>query len=265
MSYTYLLEVGAASTAACFLDIDQFAPLKLSQKTEQSYCKDNAIGFSQNSQFGMTCKPSTGHPGAGGLTLSAVDSLARILVQQEKVSDSVVSEVGYGASLPASLAKYDPATHSLKTAQCSLLEDSIGCSLTLPRWGSMRNGAVYQQPIVALGMRETEFGYLLPTVNTSGLDGGSNSRKANRKRMMLPTIKAQDSRHASTRHIDPKSPHWESNLGEVLVALTGLKKWSPDFAEWLMGFPIGATASSPLGMDKFHEWLQQHSLYLKRG
>ena len=172
-----------------------------------------------------------------------------------------ISAAGKGAGISGErsglLAKYDPDTHSLKTAQCSLVEDLTECSVTLPRWGSMRNGVVFQRPIVELGMRETGFGYLLPTVNTTGLDGGSNSRKAIKKRM-LPTIVKQDSRHAVSRHINPKSNHWESNLGEVLVALTGLKKWSRNFAEWMMGWPIGHTVLQPLETDKYQLWLQQH-------
>jgi hypothetical protein len=260
MSFTYLLEGEEEYMADCYLDIKQSAPLKSTQKIELSFCKGNETAFSQNFQSGMMLNHSTGRLGADKSILSPEASRAKTLAQQEKAQDLAESEVDYGASSPVLLAKYDPDTHSLKTAQCSLLEDLTGCLPTLPRWGTMRNGAVYQQAIVELGMRETEFGYLLPTVNTTGLDGGSNSRKANRKRMMLPTIKAQDSRHASTRHINPKSDHWESNLGEVLVALTGLKKWSPDFAEWHMGWPIGATASFPLEMDKYQEWLQQHSI-----
>ena len=31
-----------------------------------------------------------------------------------------------------------------------------------------------------------------------------------------------------------------------------------DWSEWLMGFPIGWTDLKPLGMDKFHQWLNSH-------
>jgi hypothetical protein len=34
---------------------------------------------------------------------------------------------------------------------------------------------------------------------------------------------------------------------------------SPEFVEWLMGWPIGHTASEPVAMDRFREWLRQHS------
>ena len=90
-----------------------------------------------------------------------------------------------------------------------------------------------------------------------GFGRGEQFTQSNKKRM-LPTIVKQDSRHAVSRHINPKSNHWESNLGEVLVALTGLKKWSRNFAEWMMGWPIGHTVLQPLETDKYQLWLQQH-------
>lgn len=55
-----------------------------------------------------------------------------------------------GSSSPVALAYYDPATHSLKMSQRSLFEDSTLSSLTLPRWGTMRNGRLYALPMLAL-------------------------------------------------------------------------------------------------------------------
>lgn len=33
---------------------------------------------------------------------------------------------------------------------------------------------------------------------------------------------------------------------------------NPEWVEWLMGWPIGWTASRPLGMDKFRRWWSSH-------
>jgi hypothetical protein len=35
---------------------------------------------------------------------------------------------------------------------------------------------------------------------------------------------------------------------------------NPTWVEWLMGWPTGWTELKPLGMDKFREWQQQHSI-----
>ena len=238
-------------------DTEQSAQSNLSHTHKPCLLHDKTMEASRLSRFGMMCEPLTESLGVELLTWWLAAFPVKTYPQQEKAQESVEKEADCGQKWLGLLAKYDPDTHSLKTAQCSLVEDLTECSVTLPRWGSMRNGVVFQRPIVELGMRETGFGYLLPTVNTTGLDGGSNSRKAIKKRM-LPTIVKQDSRHAVSRHINPKSNHWESNLGEVLVALTGLKKWSRNFAEWMMGWPIGHTVLQPLETDKYQLWLQQH-------
>ena len=144
-------------------------------------------------------------------------------------------------------------------------------------------------------IKETEYG-LLPnnetffhTPNTTGLDGGSNSRKALKKRMeqwptptaglskhgatpeywenriakgrqsdthmevlkkMWRTPKAQDSRHAS----------WDrgkSNLGEQVAGLHNGGHLNPTWTEWLMGWPLEWTDLKPLEMDKSHFVQQQ--------
>ena len=101
---------------------------------------------------------------------------------------------------------------------------------------------------------------LYPTPNCSGMDGGSNSRKANKKRgihqKLYPTPKCQDSRVALIdRH--------KSNLGKVVhggieTLPTKTARLNPNWVEWLMGWPIGWTDLKPLGMDKFRLWWQQH-------
>ena len=62
---------------------------------------------------------------------------------QEQERAFTVHAQAYGQSSPVSLAKYDPATHSLKIPQLSLFEASPSSLQTLPRWGWMRGGAVW--------------------------------------------------------------------------------------------------------------------------
>lgn len=136
------------------------------------------------SRFGQTCKPLTDDHGEALLTWYRAGFLAKTSAQPEKEQALTESARACGVTSHALLAKYDPATHSLKTAQCSLLEDLTECSVTLPRWGSMRNGDVFLQVKSTRITGVTESG-LLPdghnyhhTPNTHGMDGGSNSRKA---------------------------------------------------------------------------------------
>lgn len=116
------------------------------------------------SRFGQTCKPLTDDHGEALLTWYRAGFLAKTSAQPAKAQGSMESAQACGATSHALLAKYDPATHSLKTAQCSLLEDLTECSVTLPRWGSMRNGDVYLQVKSARITGVTESGlWVTPT------------------------------------------------------------------------------------------------------
>ena len=187
----------------------------------------------------------------------------------------------------ASLAKFNLGTYSWRTAQCSLLEDLIPSSLTLPKWGLMRNGALYPQQKLAHHTVENEFG-LLPnnvnffhTPNTTGLDGVSNSRKALIKRSQsFPTPRANDAQKrgnfditnprnglpAAVRMWPTPTAHMAKETNSPSEALRNEPSLSsrvggqlnPMWVEWLMGWPLGWTDLKPLAMDKFQEWQQQH-------
>jgi hypothetical protein len=51
------------------------------------------------------------------------------------------------------------------------------------------------------------------------------------------------------------------NHPDVRGDLTG-GTLNPDWTEWLMGWPIGHTASAPLATDKFQQWLRSHGVFL---
>ena len=75
------------------------------------------------------------------------------------VQDLTENAAECGTTWPASLAKYDPATHTLKTPQLSLIEDLTGCSVTLPRSGLMRNGECWERPMLEPTTNANESGF----------------------------------------------------------------------------------------------------------
>jgi hypothetical protein len=257
MSFTYSLALVGAFSAVNSLDTEQFAPLKSNLTQEPFLWHDKTMALSHRSQFGMTCEPLTDDLGAALLIWWLEDSRVKTSAQLEKAQELTESEADFGANLPALLAKYDPITHSLKTAQCSLLEDLTGCLPTLPRWGTMQNGVVYQRVIVGLGMREIEFGFSPNGVdtfhipNTTGLDGGSNSRKAMKKKALnFPTPTAHNAKeNNSPSELVRNTPTLATHAGGKL---------NPNWVEWLMGWHIGQTDLKPLVTGKSHYVLQQH-------
>lgn len=103
---------------------------------------------------------------------SQAASLARILALLEEGLESRENGRDSGVNSPASFAWYGPDSHSLKTAQCSLVADSMSSSPILPRSGSMRNGKLYQRPRLALRTGGNASGFW-PTIRaTDGERGG---------------------------------------------------------------------------------------------
>ena len=164
-------------------------------------------------------------------------------------------EVECGERWQGLLARLCPNTHLWKIPQCSLLEDSEQSLEIWPRWGTMQNGVCWEQPMLVQTIKETEFG-LLPnnetffhTPNTTGLDGGSNSRKALKKRMeKMPTPLSSD--YKGVQRIR------ENHQNDLAAVIGG--SVNPTFSEWLMGWPLEWTDLKPLEMDKCHFVQQQH-------
>jgi len=184
MSWLYSQALVAEYSAENSLDGEQSAPLN-GKPIQQAYCApDKMTDFSRLSRYGMTYKPLTETSGEELLTLYREGFHAKTLAQQEKAQELTESEAGCGEKWHASFVKYDPDSSLWKTPQCSLLGDSEEFLETWPQWGLMRNGECWEQRTLEQTIKGTESG-LSPngvdsfhTPNTTGLDGGSNSRRA---------------------------------------------------------------------------------------
>jgi DNA (cytosine-5)-methyltransferase 1 len=175
------------------LDGEQFVPLN-GKPIQQAYCApDKMTKFSRLSRFGMTYKPLTENLGEELLTLYLEDFHAKTSAQQDEAQELTENDQVCGSTWQGSLARLDPDTLLWKTAQCSLLEDLELSLQTFPRWGLMQNGALYPLPTLVQTISEKESGLepnnetFFHTPNTTGMDGGSNSRKALKKRLVWPT------------------------------------------------------------------------------
>jgi len=68
-------------------------------------------------------------------------------------------------------AFYDHDSSCLRTSQGTFLSDSMKSSVTLPKWGSMRSGALYERPTLVRPTAESDFS-LLPTPAGNDMGGG---------------------------------------------------------------------------------------------
>ena len=208
MSWHYLRVQGGESSQDICLGGEPCAPLKSKITHAEFYCNGKLMDSYLDSLSGTTFAHSMESHGEEKSMSSAVDFHAKTLVPQEKAQDLMESDQDFGEKWQGSFAKYNPDTHSLRTHQCSLFEDSTEYCVTLPRWGSMRTGECWEQQMLEQNTNATESGlWATPTTPSGGgTCGGSGAYKNALK---------------NGTHI----PH----------------SINPNLYEWLMGFPIGWT------------------------
>ena len=287
MSWLYSQALVEEFLEASSLDGEQSVQLN-GNPIPQAYCApDKMTDFSRLSRFGMTYKPLTENLGEALLTWYLEGFHAKTFPRPEKAQELTENDQECGEKWRASFTKYDPSSCSWKTHQCSLLGDLEGFSETWPQWGLMRDGECWEQRTLEQTIRGTESG-LSPngvdsfhTPNTTGLDGGSNSRKALKKKLeKLPTPCAGDYKSKPTSaswkakgainfslanpEIQAKwttptshnakecnSPSEKTRNTPTLAAQAG-GKLNPMWVEWLMGWPLEWTDLKPLVTDKSH-------------
>jgi len=132
--------------------------------TPQAYLPpDRMTAFSRPSRFGMTFAPLTDDHGAAVLTSFLAAFPARTSVWLAKAPALTEPDQACGPTWRASLARFDPATFSWKTAQRSLLADSDECSVIWPRSGMTAGGLCWELPTLERRTKETGSGLWLGT------------------------------------------------------------------------------------------------------
>ena len=203
---------------------------------QQAYCsQDKMMDCSHLSRFGMMFKPLMENLGEELLMLFLGDFHAKTLAQQELGGGLLEVEVQCGNTWRELLAKFNPDTALWKTAQCSLLEDLEQSLQTFPKWGSMRNGELWEQTTPGYLTEESEYGCWLPTPTVSMKNGAASKRY----------------RH-SEEYRGSMPMEW------IRVSKDCDQYFHPDYAELVMDFPDKWTDLKPLEMHKYQEWLDSH-------
>lgn len=253
MSYTYLQAEGAESSADSFSAIVHAAPWKSNHTAESNSSNGNETESCRGSQSGMMSQPSTASRGKESLTSSAVASLAKTSPAPEPpmaTKESKENGADYGVRWPASYAKWDAATSSWKTHQCSLLGGWEPFSETWPRWGMMHDGESYPLPPLAPPISESEFGYLpTPDASLGMFDGAASMDLVTCFNKELTGVRKSGVKIGSSLRWHPEFIHeWQRTGGEL----------NAEWIEALMGWPVGWTDCTPLETDKFQAWWQLH-------
>jgi hypothetical protein len=225
MSWHYLRAVAGEYLGDICSDGEPCVPLKSKITHAEFYYKGKLMDSYLDSLSGTIFAHSPDMNGEEKSMSSQGVFLAKTYLLQEKESGLMENAPDSGEKWRGSFAKYDPDTHSLRTHQCSLFEDSTEYCATLPRWGLMQGGECWELQMLEQNTGATESGlWATPTTPTGGGNvGGSGAYKS--------AIK-------NGTHV----PH----------------SINPSLYEWLMGFPIGWTDLKPLEMPKSPCALQPH-------
>jgi len=268
---------------------------------------------------GMTCDPLTDVHGEAVLTWFLAGFPVRTSHVLAKEPGSMESEAGCGWRWRESSVRWDRDSCSWRTRQCSLFGGLEEFSGTWWRWGMMRSGECWELMMPELhtdgrgsgcsdgeetwqtptaqdangrthhnqrdgSKRASLLGQvsMWPTPRTTGLDGGSNSRKAAKARGMWPTPPVDDSSNVTrqsgafqslTRSVREMLPtptvqdasnnggpsQMERNTPPLNAVAGGAL--NPRWVEWLMGWPLGWTDCGASGMDKFRQWCGSHGAH----
>lgn len=216
------------------------APLNVMPTQRPFWHRDKTMEPSDLSRSGLTCRALTADHGAALLTWYLAGFPAKTSASPVAATDSTANAQDFGWKWPGSFVKWDRATSSWKTRQCSLVEDSTEFSGTWPDWGLMRDGECSELTTLVPTSTASASGFWqTPTTR----DGKGQSGKGNR-------IKRGK---GGKLHV--------ANLCDQIVdcGRPDLVRSIP-FRYSLMGWPDGWTDFAPLATDKFQQWQQLHGI-----
>lgn len=241
MSWIFSQALAEEYSADTSLAGEQFAQLNVMPTPHKFSRNDKMMEFSDLSRFGLTCavlKESRGEE----LLMSFLAAFpVRTYPELAKALESKEVDRDFGSKWQESSVRFDRDSYCWRTHLC-LWEEVLPWSLvTLPRWGLMLNGVVFQHQSAERPITATESG-LLPTPRASM---GSHG---------IAWCRARTGEHRYNLEDYLAWMHLQAG-GEEEPGLNA----NPGYVEWLMMWPSGWTDLKPLEMDRFHEWQQQHS------
>ena len=167
-----LQEQAGESSGICSLDTLQSALSKSKNIPEEFCCKDSLTAFYQRFPFGTTFDPSgktiksAPHSSneqrrckGNSSSVAGSHNCAKTFPPPERVQESRASDPAFGQKWLALSVRFDPDSRWWKTAHSLFPEDSIACSPTLPRWGMMRDGELWERTTPGLRTEETGSGF----------------------------------------------------------------------------------------------------------
>jgi hypothetical protein len=159
VSWLFSQALVAESLAENCLDGKPSVQSKSTATAPAYYVGDKTKEFSRLSRFGMTLQPLTADRGEALLKSFLEVFLAKTFQQPEEEQASPENVRDSGVRWRELSVKYDQDLSSWRTHQCLFQEVLEESSLTLPRWGLMRNGELSERTTPEHLTSETESGF----------------------------------------------------------------------------------------------------------
>ena len=275
MSWLFSRALEVAYSPDSFLDGEPSAPLSVMPTPHKFSRNGKTIELSNLSRFGLTCEVLTADRGEALLTSYLAAFRVKTLAQPERAPASKARDPAFGEKWQELSARYDLAQSSWKTHRCLWDEDLPWSSVTLPRWGLMLSGFVFQRRTLVRPIKETGSGFL-PTPTATDANGRTYYYQSGTKETAVPSLLGVAKLLPTPAASDWKGRYtWETvrtrmkmtrgvRLPEELSRRCGQAIIpNPEFWEWMMGWPSGWTGLRPLETDKYQSWRQRHLDYLR--
>lgn len=234
------------------LNTESYVQLRSIRTAERSCFDGKTTRSYRRSLSGMTYAPSTATRGVEKWMLSLVVSPVSLGAKPESGKGGPMS-VTSGLTRSELSGRWDHNTVSWKMYPASSRKrTSERSSAGWPRRGTMFAGILFQRPKRVPTTSGRGSG-LLPTPSATGY-GTNQGGSAGRTGKVRPSLQQMASKNlwpspTANRRSGLQSHGKNAILGPL----------NPMWVEWLMGWPLGWTDLKPLEMDKYREWLAQHS------
>ena len=259
MSWHFLQGQEEASWVGTCLDGAPSALLSLMPTPEASSSPDNATDAFHDSQSGMTSEPSTASRGKDALTSSPEDSHAKTSAPLERAPESTASDPGCGVKWRELSARYDRATCGWKTHRCLWTEDLPWSSVTLPKWGMMQGGVLWERTMPVLHTSGTGFGcWPTPRAGNPGSRPNGKGGKILAEEVEIAEGLRERNWPTPTANEDaagrPGSKMQKMLGNHPDIRESGGGTLNPNWVEWLMGWPLGWTSTEPMPESTWAAW-----------
>lgn len=249
MSWLYSRALVAEYSAVTCSD-GALSALSSGNPTPQAFLPpDRMTAFSRPSRFGMTFAPLTEDLGAALLTWFQGVSRARTSALRDEAQALTVRAVECGHTWRELSMRFDRALSSWRTHLSLWDEDLTEFLPTLPAWGSMRDGVLWER---------------LPQVFHTGAKGSGwwptpVTFDANMPSMMPKNgDTTRTDMHGKARKVLRDGRTASMGLSRLIICMTGKFPKVEAFEE-LMAWPSGWTGLEPLETGRFQQWRSELS------